>query len=257
MTASLSTPSPTRREKELDMPPTFYPAVDLKDGKCVQLAPGVTDQPIRVCGRPSNASARIWQDTRFAWLQRGGPEWRFDGRPANASAIKAILQTIHTSVLFAGGIRDTAGIEAWLTSGVRRVIPGSAAAKPRRWYWRLPRLPARITVGTDARDGQIATEGWRETSSVVAHELALRFEDAGVAAIIYTDISRDGMLGGVNAAQTVELARLLITPVIASGGGEFRNLFHYGEPLSEALGGRHRRPRPGKPAGSSPPRRGL
>jgi phosphoribosylformimino-5-aminoimidazole carboxamide ribotide isomerase len=91
MTASLSTPSPTRREKELDMPPTFYPAVDLKDGKCVQLAPGVTDQPIRVCGRPSNASARIWQDTRFAWLQRGGPEWRFAGRPANASAIKAIL----------------------------------------------------------------------------------------------------------------------------------------------------------------------
>ncbi len=93
---------------------------------------------------------------------------------------------------------------------------------------------------------------------MVAHELALRFEDAGVAAIIYTNISRDGMLGGVNAAQTVELARLLITPVIASGGGgEFQNLFHYGEPLSEALGGRHRRPRPGMPAGSSLPRRWL
>lgn len=134
-----------------------------------------------------------------------------------------------------GGIRDMAGIEAWLTAGVRRVILGSAAAKDPLLVREASRaFPSRIAVGVDARDGQVATEGWTETSRLPARDLALRFEDAGAAAIIYTDISRDGMLTGVNIEQTVELARHLTTPVIASGGvGGCQILLRCNKQLSE------------------------
>jgi phosphoribosylformimino-5-aminoimidazole carboxamide ribotide isomerase len=126
---------------------------------------------------------------------------------------------VQIPVQLGGGIRDMAGIEAWLSAGVRRVILGSAAAKhPSLVLEACRAFPQRVAVGIDARDGLVATEGWAETSTLTARELALRFEDAGVVAIIYTDISRDGMLSGVNIAQTVELARHLTTPVIASGG---------------------------------------
>src|SRR6185437_6700190 len=136
-----------------------------------------------------------------------------------ADAVRSILHAVRVPVQLGGGIRDMAGIEAWLAAGVRRVILGSAAAKnPTLVIDACRTFPGRIAVGIDARDGLVATEGWAETSSLSARDLAVRFEDAGVDAIIYTDISRDGMLSGLNLPQTVELARHVTTPVIASGG---------------------------------------
>ncbi len=144
----------------------------------------------------------------------------FAGRPANAAAVAAILAAVpELPMQLGGGIRDMATVEAWLARGVRRVILGSAAVKDPDFARAACRaFPGRVAVGIDARGGLVATEGWAETSSVTARDLALRFEDAGAAAIIYTDIERDGMLGGVNVAATVALARALTTPVIASGG---------------------------------------
>jgi phosphoribosylformimino-5-aminoimidazole carboxamide ribotide isomerase len=143
----------------------------------------------------------------------------FAGHPVNAAAVNAILGAVQIPVQLGGGIRNMAGIAAWLAAGVHRVILGSAAAKnPSLVLEACRAFPERVAVGIDARDGLVATEGWAETSSLAARELALRFEDTGVAAIIYTDIGRDGMLSGVNIEQTVELARHLTTPVIASGG---------------------------------------
>jgi phosphoribosylformimino-5-aminoimidazole carboxamide ribotide isomerase len=137
----------------------------------------------------------------------------------NGAAVAAILTTATVPVQLGGGIRDMAGIEAWLAIGVRRVILGSAAVKnPALVRDACRTFPGRIVVGIDARDGMVATEGWAETSSILARDLALSFEDAGVAAIVYTDISRDGMLSGLNLEQTVALAETLATPVIASGG---------------------------------------
>ncbi len=137
----------------------------------------------------------------------------------NRAAVAAILRAVDVPVQLGGGLRDLPGIEGWLREGVRRVILGSAALKKPALVREACRaFPDRIVVGIDARDGFVATEGWAETSSMRAPELALRFEDAGVAAIVYTDISRDGMLGGLNVAETVNLATRLTTPVIASGG---------------------------------------
>jgi phosphoribosylformimino-5-aminoimidazole carboxamide ribotide isomerase len=197
---------------------TLYPAIDLKDGKCVRLRRGAMDQATVYADDPA-AQARAWQDAGFAWLHVVDLNGAFAGRPVNAAAVNAILGAAHIPVQLGGGIRDMAGIEAWLAAGVRRVILGSAAAKnPPLVLQACRTFPNRIAVGIDARDGLVATEGWAETSTLAARDLALRFEDAGVAAIIYTDISRDGMLSGVNITQTVELARHLTTPVIASGG---------------------------------------
>jgi phosphoribosylformimino-5-aminoimidazole carboxamide ribotide isomerase len=196
----------------------LYPAIDLKDGKCVRLRRGAMDQATVYADDPA-AQARAWQDAGFAWLHVVDLNGAFAGRPVNAAAVNAILDAVQIPVQLGGGIRDMAGIEAWLTAGVRRVILGSAAAKsPSLVLTACRAFPNRVAVGIDARDGLVATEGWAETSTLAARDLALRFEDAGVAAIIYTDISRDGMLSGVNIEQTVELARHVNTPVIASGG---------------------------------------
>jgi phosphoribosylformimino-5-aminoimidazole carboxamide ribotide isomerase len=165
------------------------------------------------------AQARAWQESGFHWLHVVDLNGAFAGRPVNGDAVAAILAAVTVPVQLGGGIRDIAGIETWLRAGIRRVILGSAAVKnPALVREACRAFPGRIVVGIDARDGYVATEGWAETSAMRALEIALRFEDAGVAAIVYTDIGRDGMLTGLNIEQTMDLAFQLTTPVIASGG---------------------------------------
>jgi phosphoribosylformimino-5-aminoimidazole carboxamide ribotide isomerase len=197
---------------------TLYPAIDLKDGACVRLKRGAMDQATVYATDPA-AQARAWQDAGFQWLHVVDLNGAFAGRAVNADAVAAILGAARVPVQLGGGIRDMAGIEAWLAAGIRRVILGSAAAKnPDLVRQACRAFPGRIVVGIDARDGKVATEGWAEISSIDARDLALAVADAGVAAIVYTDITRDGMLSGLNIEQTVALATAVGTPVIASGG---------------------------------------
>ena len=197
---------------------TLYPAIDLKDGQCVRLRRGAMDQATVYSSDPAG-QARAWQEAGFAWLHVVDLNGAFAGRPVNAEAVAAILAAVTIPVQLGGGIRDMVGIENWLAAGVRRVILGSAAVKSPALVRQACRtFPGRIVVGIDARDGNVATEGWAETSSIRALDLALSLEDAGVAAIVYTDIGRDGMLSGLNLDQTVALGSSLATPVIASGG---------------------------------------
>jgi phosphoribosylformimino-5-aminoimidazole carboxamide ribotide isomerase len=197
---------------------TLYPAIDLKDGSCVRLRRGDMDQATVYADDPG-AQAKVWQDAGFAWLHVVDLNGAFAGKPVNAGAVRSILGNVTIPVQLGGGIRDLGGIAAWLEAGVGRVILGSAAAKnPALVIEACKRFPGRIAVGIDARNGFVATEGWAETSAMPATDLGLRFEDAGVSAIIYTDIGRDGMLCGLSLEQTVALSQRLTTPVIASGG---------------------------------------
>lgn len=197
---------------------TLYPAIDLKDGACVRLRRGEMDDATVYSDDPG-AQAQAWQEAGCAWLHVVDLNGAFAGRPVNAAAVRAILARVTIPVQLGGGIRDMAGIAAWLEAGITRVILGSAAAKnPALVREACQAFPGRIAVGIDARDGFVATEGWAETSTLQATDLALRFEDARVAAIIFTDIGRDGMLGGLNLDQTLDLAARISTPVIASGG---------------------------------------
>jgi len=197
---------------------TLYPAIDLKDGACVRLKRGEMDQATVYSSDPAG-QARAWQDAGCRWLHVVDLNGAFAGRSENASAVAAILSVARVPVQLGGGIRDMDGIASWLEAGVRRVILGSAAVKnPALVREACRAFPGRVAVGIDARDGYVATEGWAETSSVSALDLGLSYEDAGVAAIIYTDIGRDGMLSGLNLEQTIGLAQRLTTPVIASGG---------------------------------------
>jgi phosphoribosylformimino-5-aminoimidazole carboxamide ribotide isomerase len=197
---------------------TLYPAIDLKDGACVRLRRGEMDQAT-VYGADPAAQAQAWQNSGFAWIHVVDLNGAFAGRPVNTEAVRAILKSVSVPVQLGGGIRDLAGIEAWLAAGVSRVILGSAAAKnPALVREAARKFPGRIAVGIDARAGYVATEGWAETSQLAATELALRLQDAGIAAIIYTDIARDGMLTGLNLAETAALAAGISVPVIASGG---------------------------------------
>jgi len=197
---------------------TLYPAIDLKDGACVRLRRGVMDDATVYSDDPG-AQARAWEAAGCAWLHVVDLNGAFAGRPVNESAVAAILAAAAIPVQLGGGIRDRAGIERWLAAGVRRVILGSIAAKnPALVREACRAYPGRVVVGIDARDGFVATEGWAETSSLSAVELAEKFEDAGAAAIVFTDIGRDGMLGGLNLDQTLALAARISTPVIASGG---------------------------------------
>ena len=196
----------------------LYPAIDLKDGACVRLRRGELEDATIYETDPAR-QARAFQDAGATWLHVVDLNGAFAGRPVNEEAVLAILATATVPVQLGGGIRDIAGVERWLAAGVSRVILGSAAVKnPILVHQACRSFPGRIAVGIDARDGYVATEGWADTSTLRAPDLAQRFEDAGVAAIIYTDIARDGMLGGVNIGQTIELADRLRTPVIASGG---------------------------------------
>ena len=197
---------------------TLYPAVDLKDGQCVRLRRGAMDDATVYSDDPG-AQARIWQDSGCRWLHVVDLNGAFAGRPVNRKAVESILRSVTIPVQLGGGIRDLPGIEAWLTAGVQRVILGSIALKnPGLVREACRACPGRIAVGIDARGGRVAVEGWAETSETPALDLALRFEDPGVAAIIYTDVGRDGMLTGLNIPETVALASRLSTPVIASGG---------------------------------------
>jgi phosphoribosylformimino-5-aminoimidazole carboxamide ribotide isomerase len=197
---------------------TLYPAIDLKDGACVRLQRGEMDQAT-VYAEDPGAQAAAWQAAGFSWLHVVDLNGAFAGRPVNQAAVRAILAAVTIPVQLGGGIRDLAGIEAWLEAGVTRVILGSAAAKnPGLVREAAARFPGRIVVGIDARGGMVATEGWAETSAIPATDLALRLQDAGIAAIIYTDIARDGMLSGLNLPETTALAAQVRVPVIASGG---------------------------------------
>ena len=198
---------------------TLYPAIDLKAGQVVRLQRGEMAQAT-IYGSDPAAQARAWAAAGFGWLHVVDLDGAFAGKPANAEAVRAILAaTPGLPVQLGGGIRSMATVEAWLEAGVRRVIIGSAALKDPDFTRAACRaFPGRVALGIDARGGMVATEGWAEVSTMPALDLARAFEDAGAAAIIYTDIDRDGMLGGVNVAATLALAQAVRVPVIASGG---------------------------------------
>ncbi len=204
---------------------TLYPAIDLKDGQCVRLRRGEMDDATVYSSAPA-AQAQTWQDAGFPWLHVVDLNGAFAGRPVNASAVAAILRAVTIPVQLGGGIRDMSAIESWLTSGVRRVILGSAAVNSPELVREACRaFPGRIVIGIDARNGKVTTQGWAETSPLDASDMARSFEDVGAAAIIYTDIGRDGMLSGVNIEQTLALADAVHVPVIASGGvADLQNL---------------------------------
>lgn len=196
----------------------LFPAIDLKDGACVRLVRGDMAQSTTFNTDPA-AQARAFEEAGFEYLHIVDLNGAFEGRPVNDTAVSSIVEAIRMPVQLGGGIRDLATIEHWLSVGVRRVILGTVALKnPDLVHEACRKFPGRIVVGIDARGGKVAVEGWAETSEVRAVELALRFEDAGVAAIVYTDIDRDGAMQGVNVDATVDLAFALTTPVIASGG---------------------------------------
>jgi phosphoribosylformimino-5-aminoimidazole carboxamide ribotide isomerase len=196
----------------------LYPAIDLKDGACVRLKRGDMDEATVFEHDPAK-QAQKFQAAGCTWLHVVDLNGAFAGRPVNHLAVQSVLRAVTIPVQLGGGIRDMAGIEAWLEAGISRVILGSAAVKnPILVHQACKSFPGRIAVGIDARDNFVATEGWSETSSLAAADLARRFEDAGVSAIIYTDIARDGMLGGLNLEQTVALSHAVSIPVIASGG---------------------------------------
>ena len=196
----------------------LFPAIDLKDGQCVRLKLGDMDQAT-VFNEDPAAQARDFAEQGFEWLHLVDLNGAFAGRPVNGSAVEAILAATPVPVQLGGGIRDVETVEAWLEKGIRRVILGTAAVRdPELVRSACRSFPGRIAVAIDARGGKVAAAGWAETTDVSATDLARRFEDAGVAAIIYTDIDRDGMLRGLNVEATLRLANATSIPVIASGG---------------------------------------
>lgn len=196
----------------------LFPAIDLKDGECVRLIHGDMAQATVFNTDPS-AQARDFEAQGFEYLHVVDLDGAFAGKPMNARAVEGILRDVKMPVQLGGGIRDMRTIEGWLDKGVARVIIGTAAVKDPELVREAARThPGRIAVGIDARDGLVAVEGWARTAQLSAAELGKRFEDAGVAAIIYTDIARDGVLKGLNIEATLALADALTIPVIASGG---------------------------------------
>lgn len=196
----------------------IYPAIDLKDGRCVRLLQGRMEDATEFNPDPAD-QARRFRDAGFGRLHLVDLNGAFDGRSSNADAVRAVLAATDRPVQLGGGIRDRAAIDAWLADGVARVILGTMALRdPETVRAACRDYPERIVVGIDARGGQVAVEGWAEQSEMKATDLALAFADAGVAAIVYTDIDRDGALQGVNVEATAELARVSGLPVIASGG---------------------------------------
>ena len=196
----------------------LFPAIDLKNGEAVRLQQGDMARAT-VFNRDPAAQARAFQDQGFEYLHIVDLDGAFAGRPMNAAAVERILATVGIPVQLGGGIRDRATIDGWLGRGVARVIIGTAAVRDPALVKDAARAHAgRVAVGLDARDGQVAVEGWAQSSQLSALDCAKRFEDAGVAAIVYTDIARDGLLTGLNLDATIALAEAISIPVIASGG---------------------------------------
>ncbi|MCF2521278.1 1-(5-phosphoribosyl)-5-[(5-phosphoribosylamino)methylideneamino]imidazole-4-carboxamide isomerase [Bradyrhizobium sp. G127] len=196
----------------------LFPAIDLKNGQCVRLEQGDMARAT-VFNLDPAAQAKTFESQGFECLHVVDLDGAFAGKPMNAQAVEAMLKAVKMPVQLGGGIRDLATIEAWLGKGIRRVIIGTAAVRdPALVKEAAKKFPGRVAVGLDARDGKVAVEGWAETSTVTALDIAKRFEDAGVAAIIFTDIARDGLLKGLNLDATIALAEAISIPVIASGG---------------------------------------
>jgi phosphoribosylformimino-5-aminoimidazole carboxamide ribotide isomerase len=221
----------------------LFPAIDLKDGEAVRLQQGDMARAT-VFHRDPAEQARIFAAQGFGYLHIVDLDGAFAGKPVNAAAVERILATVRIPVQLGGGIRDQATIEGWLNKGVTRVIIGTAAVRdPALVKAAAKRFPGRVAVGLDARDGKVAVQGWAEASELSALDIARRFEDAGVAAIVYTDIARDGMLKGLNIDATVALADAVSIPVIASGGlaslDDIRALLHpRAKKLAGAIAGR-------------------
>lgn len=196
----------------------LFPAIDLKDGQCVRLKLGDMQQATVFNDDPA-AQAKSFEEQGFEYLHVVDLNGAFAGRSVNGDAVEAILGAVSFPVQLGGGIRTIAHIEEWLGRGLARVILGTIAVRDPALVREAARLfPGRVAVGIDARGGRVAVEGWAETSELTAIELGQRFEGAGVAAIIYTDIDRDGVLKGINWPSTLELAEAVSIPVIASGG---------------------------------------
>lgn len=196
----------------------FFPAIDLKDGQCVRLLRGEMDQATVFNDNPG-AQAKAFVDEGCEWIHVVDLNGAFEGKPVNAAAVEGILEQARVPVELGGGIRNMDTIAFWLERGVRRVILGTIALRdPDFVIEACKAFPGQIAVGVDAKDGFVAVEGWAEVSDMPALDLARKFEDAGVSAIIFTDIARDGLMQGPNTESTLELARAISTPVIASGG---------------------------------------
>lgn len=196
----------------------LYPAIDLKDGQCVRLLKGEMSQATVFNDDPAS-QALAFEQAGAEWIHLVDLNGAFAGHPVNAEAVEAILSAISVPAQLGGGIRDLATIEAWLTNGLARVILGTVAVEdPDLVRAAAKAFPGQVAVGLDARNGRVATRGWAEETDMQVVDLARAFEDAGIAAIIYTDIDRDGAMGGPNIAATEALARAVSVPVIASGG---------------------------------------
>jgi phosphoribosylformimino-5-aminoimidazole carboxamide ribotide isomerase len=216
----------------------LFPAIDLKDGACVRLEQGDMERATVFNGDPA-AQARAFKAAGFEYLHVVDLNGAFAGYPVNARAVEAILDAVPLPVQLGGGIRDHATIAAWLEKRVARVIIGTAAVRDPELVKQAARQwPGRVAVGLDARNGRVAVQGWAETSDLPVLEIARRFEDAGVAAIVYTDISRDGLLKGLNLDATVALADAISIPVIASGGlASIEDIRRLLEPRAKKLAG--------------------
>lgn len=196
----------------------LFPAIDLKDSQCVRLLRGEMDQATVFNDNPG-AQAKVFEDAGCSWLHVVDLNGAFEGRPVNGEAVANIRKSVSMNIQLGGGIRDQATIDYWLDAGISRVILGTVAVKdPGLVKTACKKHPGKIVVGVDARDGFVAVEGWAEVSELPALDLAKQFEDVGVAAIVYTDISRDGLMQGPNLAGTIALARAINIPVILSGG---------------------------------------
>jgi phosphoribosylformimino-5-aminoimidazole carboxamide ribotide isomerase len=216
----------------------LFPAIDLKDGLCVRLQQGDMAR-VTVFNRDPACQAHVFETQGFEYLHMVDLDAAFAGKPMNASAVDRILETVGIPIQLGGGIRDMKTIEAWLGKGVTRVIIGTAAVRDPPFVQEAARVfPGRVAVGLDTRDGKVAVQGWAESSDMTALEIARRFEDAGVAAIIYTDIARDGLLCGLNLEATIDLADAVTIPVIASGGlASIDDVVKLTEPRAKKLAG--------------------
>ncbi len=196
----------------------LYPAIDLKNGQCVRLLRGDMAKATVFNDDPA-AQACLFQEAGFQWLHLVDLDGAIEGNSVNSAAVRSILSQVKIPAQLGGGIRNMAAIDRWLDAGLARVILGTVALEdPELVKTACREYPGKVAIGIDARNGMVAVKGWVETSTISAMELALRFEDAGAAAIVFTDIDRDGAMGGVNLDATVDLAFALSTPVIASGG---------------------------------------